>query len=69
MKYPNYEGLTDATLKELHASIRKCLDADDQNSGEDKVYGVRKYSDWKEANTKIEAEMTRRNIVFDSIQL
>ena len=69
MNYPNYAGLSDATLKDLHDSIRKCLAADDKNPSAEKKFCVREQADWKVAKVAIEVAMKERKIPFEKISI
>jgi len=63
-----YSHYSIESLKELHHSVRKCLEEDDNTpEGEDKPYGVREFSDWAEHLTKIETELSKKGANFTPI--
>jgi hypothetical protein len=65
-----YDKLSTTSLKDLHDSIRRCIDEDDAMPKDTmKRYGVREYPDWKEHLDKIEAELKNRNQTFTPIDL
>jgi hypothetical protein len=63
----NIGGLTDATLMELHALIRKCMEEDDKLPKGSKKYEVRENADWWQQANAIEAELSKRNKPFRKI--
>jgi hypothetical protein len=64
----NIPGLTDATLLELHALIRRCMEQDDKLSTGSKKYQVRENADWRQQANAIEAELSKRNRDFRKIE-
>jgi len=65
-----YDKLSTNSLKDFHAAIDKCLKEDDSTpQGKMKPYGVREFTDWAEHLQKIEAELTKRNETFSSINI
>jgi hypothetical protein len=66
-----YDKLSIASLKDMHDSIKRCLDEDDatQKGKAKRYWGVREYPDWKEQLDKIEAELTKRSQTFTPIEL
>jgi len=64
----NIPGFTTKTLLEFNAKVKECLRKDDDNSSAEKDYGVRSFPDWREFSNKIEEELKRRDVQFDSIQ-
>ena len=63
----NIPGFSTPTLQKFHSMIADCLAKDDAQQGSDKVYGVRTYQDWKQLRDDIEAELTKRKILFTPI--
>ena len=65
-----YDYWADSSLKELHESIKRCLEKDDNTSiYEDKLYGVRELSGWKEHLFGIEKELKNRKIDFIELDI
>jgi hypothetical protein len=62
------EHLSTNTLLSMHVDIQACLNQDDKNPSQEKKYGARIHSDWKETSERIESELTKRNMVFHPIQ-
>lgn len=60
----NIPGLSDSSLRDLHALIAEVLAADDQLPEGKKRWGVREYSDWRRQSDAFEAEMTKRGLPF-----
>jgi hypothetical protein len=61
-------GLTDQSLKDLHALIGECLTEDDKLPKDKKKFGVREYSDWRRQADAFEDEMRKRKIPFTPIK-
>lgn len=62
----NIPGFSTNGLLGMHKSIYRALQDDDSNIGE-KIYGVRKYPDWRNMSDAIEKELTARKIEFNPI--
>lgn len=60
--------LTDDSLKDLHTAIKEALKKDDDTAeGLDKPYGVRQHGDWRRDADAYEAELDRRELLYDKI--
>ena len=63
-----YNHYSIEALRELHNSVRKCLEEDDNTpEGENKPYDVRATSDWAEHLSKIETELSKKGESFTPI--
>ena len=60
----NIPALTTPTLLEFHEKIRECLELDDANSEQEKLYGVREFADWRLLRDAIEKELENRGVTF-----
>ncbi|MBO9535584.1 hypothetical protein [Herbaspirillum sp.] len=66
--FANIKGMSDIGLKAMQKSIVDCLERDDQlPKGQEKIYGVREFSDWRDMSNEIEAELDRRGIKYNKI--
>jgi len=64
----NVPGFSTQALIEFHEKIRICLDKDDRNPSQEKVYGVRSFNDWREFADSVETELSQRNVPFESVK-
>jgi hypothetical protein len=63
----NIPGFTTPTLLEFHRKIRECLERDDANPAEQKVFGVRSFSDWRLLRDAMEKELSTRGVSFTPV--
>lgn len=64
----NIPGYSTNGLKMMHEAIRNALAHDDAlPSGQEKIYGVREFADWREQADKIEAELNSRGVTYTKI--
>ena len=56
--------LTTGSLVMMHEALAAALASDDQNPSQEKEYGVRSSSDWREWGDKLEAELSKREQPF-----
>lgn len=55
-------------LLKMHLAIVNALKADDETpDGQDKIYGVRLYQDWRQWSDSLEAELIKRSVVFNKV--
>jgi hypothetical protein len=55
-------------LVKMHLAIVNALKADDETpDGQDKIYGVRLYQDWRQWSDSLEAELIKRSVVFNKV--
>ena len=61
--------MSEPGLLKLHFAVCEALKTDDQLvlSGKETLYGVRKYSDWREWADWLEAELDRREVEYKKI--
>lgn len=61
--------LSSAGLKKLHEAVHRAMEIDDKTPpSQDKPFGVRQFSDWKQWSDELEAELQRRNIQFTKVK-
>ncbi|WP_343585423.1 hypothetical protein [Herbaspirillum sp.] len=66
--FANVKGMSDISLKAIQKSVIDCLERDDQlPEGQEKAYGVREFSYWRDMSNEIEAELDRRGIIYNKI--
>ena len=59
---------SDEGLIGLHKSVRAAFDKDEATPEEqEKIYGVREYSDWRQWSDALESEMTKRGVNFEPV--
>ncbi|WBM40053.1 hypothetical protein [Alcaligenes faecalis] len=64
----NIPGFTTNGLLMMHSSILQALAVDDNlPNGQEKLYGVREYQDWKQHADDIEKELLTRGAKFQPI--
>lgn len=64
----NIPGYSTNGLKMMQEAARKALATDDAlPAGQDKIYGVREFPDWREQSDKIEAELDRRGATYTKV--
>jgi hypothetical protein len=65
----NYHQFTDDALLMMHYGTRGALAVDDELArlGAERRFRVRETSDWKKHADDLEAEMSKRGIVFEAI--
>lgn len=64
----NIPGFSTNGLLLMHRGVVDALAADDALPiGQDKIYGVREYADWREHGDAIEAELSARGVSFSKI--
>jgi hypothetical protein len=65
----NFVFLPNESLEILHTAVRNALFKDESPMSESKgpMYGVRSNSDWPEWSNRLEVEMSKRDMTFDSI--
>lgn len=55
-------------LLKMHLAIINALKTDDETpDGQDKIYGVRLYQDWRQWSDSLEAELIKRSVVFNKV--
>jgi hypothetical protein len=55
-------------LLKMHLAVINALKADDATPpGQEKIYGVRTYPDWRKWSDSLEAELTERNVQFNKV--
>lgn len=60
--------MSDNGLKGMQRAVRDRLaDEDAQPAGQEKIYGVREYPDWKAQSDEMETELDRRGISYDKV--
>lgn len=61
-------GFSNNGLLKMHLAVINALKADDETpQDQEKIYGVRRYSDWKLWADSLEAELTSRNVQFNKV--
>ena len=65
----NYQAFSNDALLMMHHGTRGALAVDDELTklGEEHRFQVRETSDWKKHADDLEAEMSRRGMIFDVI--
>jgi len=64
----NIPGFSTSGLKMMQEGIRKALEHDDSAPiGQDKMYGVREFADWRELGDSLEAELDQRKETYVKI--
>jgi hypothetical protein len=65
----NYPAFTNDSLTMMYEGIRGALESDDELAtlGEQPRFRVRETPDWKQHAADLEAEMTKRGMIFDLI--
>jgi hypothetical protein len=64
----NIPGYSTNGLKMMQDGLRKALADDDAlPTGQDKLYGVREFPDWREQSNKIEAELDSRGAIYTKV--
>lgn len=52
----------------MHQAVRDRLEEEDnQPAGQEKIYGVREYPDWRMQADEMEAELDRRKVLYSKI--
>lgn len=65
----NIPGFSTNGLLMMHGSIKNALAIDDAHpDDQDKLYGVRLFSDWRRMADQIESELTARHVKFQPVQ-
>lgn len=61
-------GYSTSGLLMMHQGIRHALETDDNMSqGQDKVYEVREYQDWRSWSDSIESELDNRKVTYQKV--
>ncbi|WP_342154558.1 hypothetical protein [Methylorubrum sp. SB2] len=63
-----YDKMSTNGLRALHGGITRALADDDAQPPHRRVYGVRKYPDWRDQADRIEAELTARREAFAPVR-
>lgn len=68
MSTPCVSDFSDDGLLKMHLAVINALKIDDAiPQDQEKIYGVRKYSDWRLWADSLEAELTSRDIQFNKV--
>lgn len=60
--------MSDNGLRAMQRAIRdRLLEEDELPEGQEKVYGLRQFNDWKIQADEIETELDRRGVSYDKI--
>ena len=55
-------------LLKMHLAVVNALKADDETpEGQEKVYGVRTYKDWRQWSDSLETELTKHGVQFNKV--
>lgn len=55
-------------LLRMHLAVINALKADDETpQGQEKLYGVRTYQDWRQWSDSLEAELSKRKVSFNKV--
>lgn len=61
-------GFSNDGLLKMHLAVLNALKADDETPlGQEKLYGVRIYQDWRLWSDSLETELTKRNVSFNKV--
>jgi hypothetical protein len=61
-------GFSNDGLLKMHLAVLNALKADDATpQGQEKLYGVRMYQDWRQWSDSLEDELTKRNVQFNKV--
>ena len=65
----NYQAFTNASLIMMYEAVRGALAADEalKKQGEETKFRVRETPDWKQHAARLETEMLRRGMLFETI--
>lgn len=69
MFYQDITKMSTGSLKAQHQAIQDRLSQEDSlPPGQEKIYGVRQFPDWRQQADEIESELTSRNETYAKIQ-
>jgi hypothetical protein len=63
----NIPGFSTNGLLMMLGGIKQSLAVDDNTPGQDKIYGVRIFPDWKQMASAIELELQSRKVKFEPV--
>jgi hypothetical protein len=66
--FANIKGMSANGLKAMQRAIHdRLIEEDGQPQGQEKIYGVRQYPDWREQADEMEAELDRRGEIYTKV--
>jgi len=66
--FADITAMSSKGLKAMQRAIHdRLIEEDQQPPGQEKVYGVREFSDWREQADEMEAELDRRSETYDKV--
>lgn len=61
-------GFSEVGLMKMHLAVTNALKADDGiPQGQEKLYGVRAYQDWRDWSDCLEGELEKRGVLFEKV--